>query len=63
MDSITELVDTTDITIIPTMNPDGFDRGKEGACSGADYKTGRFNEGRNKRRFLSLDPKMIIWHV
>ena len=46
MDSITELVDTTDITIIPTMNPDGFDRGKEGECSGADHKTGRFNEGR-----------------
>ena len=38
-------MDTTDITIIPTINPDGFDRGKEGACSGADYKTGRYNEG------------------
>ena len=46
-DNITELVDTTDITIIPTMNPDGFDRGKEGECSGADYRTGRFNQGRN----------------
>ena len=39
------MVDTTDITIIPTINPDGFDRGTEGACSGADYKTGRYNEG------------------
>ena len=46
VDSITELVDTTDITIIPTMNPDGFDRGKEGECSGTDYKSGRLNEGR-----------------
>ena len=46
MDSITELVDTTDITIIPSMNPDGFDRGKEGECSGTDYKSGRLNEGR-----------------
>jgi len=45
IDTVTELVDTTDITIIPTINPDGFDRGTEGACSGADYKTGRFNEG------------------
>ena len=49
VDSITELVDTTDITIIPTMNPDGFDRGKEGECSGADHKTGRFNEGKGYR--------------
>ena len=39
-------MDTTDITIIPTMNPDGFDRGKEGECSGTDYKSGRLNEGR-----------------
>ena len=39
------MVDTTDITIIPTINPDGFDRGTEGACSGANYKTGRYNEG------------------
>ena len=46
MDSITGFVDTTDITIIPTMNPDGFDRGKEGECSGTDYKSGRLNEGR-----------------
>ena len=45
VDYITELVDTTDITIIPTINPDGFDRGTEGACSGADYRTGRYNEG------------------
>jgi len=45
VEMITNLVDTTDITIIPTINPDGFDRGKEGACSGANYKTGRFNEG------------------
>ena len=45
VDTLTRLVDTTDITIIPTINPDGFDRGTEGACSGADYKTGRYNEG------------------
>ena len=34
LDEITELINNTDITIIPTMNPDGFDRGTEGACSG-----------------------------
>jgi len=43
---ITNLIDSTNITIIPTMNPDGFDRGTEGACSGGDYKTGRYNEGK-----------------
>lgn len=42
---IATLLATTDITIIPTINPDGFDRGTEGACSGGDYKTGRYNEG------------------
>jgi carboxypeptidase D len=42
---ITSLINETDITIIPTINPDGFDRGDEGSCSGADYHTGRFNEG------------------
>jgi len=45
VDTITDLMNRTDITIIPTINPDGFDRGEEGACSGADYKAGRFNEG------------------
>ena len=40
-------MDSTDITIIPTMNPDGFDRGKEGECSGTDYKSGRLNDGRS----------------
>ena len=58
---ITQLVDTTDITIIPTINPDGFDRAMEGKCSGNngtvkekhklifqgdDYKSGRLNEGK-----------------
>jgi len=42
---IRQLLDTTNITIIPTINPDGFDRSTEGACSGGDYATGRYNEG------------------
>ena len=36
--SITKLVDNTDITIIPTINPDGFDRSEEGECSGKKKK-------------------------
>ena len=56
-------MDRTDITIIPTINPDGFDRGTEGACSGADYKTGRFNEGNRdlNRDFPTVRSKAFIW--
>ena len=32
---VADLLATTEITLIPTINPDGFDRGTEGACSGA----------------------------
>ena len=31
---VADLLATTEITLIPTINPDGFDRGTEGACSG-----------------------------
>ena len=31
---VADLLASTDITLIPTINPDGFDRGTEGACSG-----------------------------
>ena len=39
------ILDTTDLYILPTMNPDGFERAKEGRCLGGSYMEGRLNEG------------------
>ncbi|XP_072318667.1 carboxypeptidase D isoform X1 [Eucyclogobius newberryi] len=38
---VTELVNTTDIYIMPSMNPDGFEKSKEGDCKGDHH--GRHN--------------------
>ena len=40
------MVDSIDLWILPTVNPDGFARGSEGRCLGGNYETGRYNEGR-----------------
>ncbi|CAB4057524.1 CPD [Lepeophtheirus salmonis] len=45
-DRLTKFINTTDLWIVPTINPDGFARASEGACEGGGYKEGRFNEGR-----------------
>lgn len=45
---ITELVDTTDIYIMPSMNPDGFEKSIEGDCSGN-------NGGRSNARNMDLN--------
>ncbi|XP_053729224.1 carboxypeptidase D [Synchiropus splendidus] len=42
---VTELVNTTDIYIMPSMNPDGFEKSKEGDCSG---EHGGRNNAENK---------------
>ena len=31
---VADLLSNTDITLIPTINPDGFDRASEGSCAG-----------------------------
>jgi len=41
-----KILETTDLWLLPTMNPDGFARAKEGDCYGDRYTHGRQNEGR-----------------
>uniref|UniRef100_A0A8C5BHP1 Carboxypeptidase D, a n=1 Tax=Gadus morhua TaxID=8049 RepID=A0A8C5BHP1_GADMO len=45
---VTELVNTTDIYIMPSMNPDGFEKSVEGECDGTD-------EGRVNARKIDLN--------
>lgn len=45
---ITELVNATDIYIMPSMNPDGFERSREGDCNGD-------NGGRNNAKDTDLN--------
>ncbi|GAB0099272.1 Carboxypeptidase D [Sergentomyia squamirostris] len=40
---VTKLVDTTDIFLMPSLNPDGFERSKEGSCESPDNYVGRNN--------------------
>ena len=40
---VTALLDTTDIAILPTLNPDGFEESRKGSCSGARNNRGRLN--------------------
>ena len=40
---IIHLIENTDIHIMPSMNPDGFERSKIGICSGYDHQSGRTN--------------------
>ena len=43
-DTVTKLIDSTDIYIVPTMNPDGFEVAEEGAC---DSERGHGRENAN----------------
>jgi carboxypeptidase D len=41
---ITELVDNTDIYLMPSMNPDGFEVSREGNCESITNYFGRYNK-------------------
>lgn len=46
---VTELVNTTDIYIMPSMNPDGFEKSVEGDCAGqADGRSNAKNQDLNR---------------
>jgi len=48
---IMKLLDTTDIHLMPSMNPDGFERATKGICRGYSHDTGRTNvEGKDLNR-------------
>ena len=40
---IVEMIRNIDIHLVPTVNPDGFERAKEGDCDGKDMASGRTN--------------------
>ncbi|XP_008548171.1 carboxypeptidase D [Microplitis demolitor] len=40
---VTRLVNTTDIFLMPSLNPDGFEKSKEGLCDSLNDYTGREN--------------------
>ena len=41
-----KILESLDLWLLPTVNPDGFARGTEGKCLGGNYETGRYNEGK-----------------
>ena len=43
-DRIRRIIDTTDISLLPSLNPDGFSRAKAKECSGSGKSTGAFND-------------------
>ena len=48
---IVKLLDTTDIHVMPSMNPDGFERATKGICRGYSHGSGRTNvEGKDLNR-------------
>ena len=59
---ITALVDSTDIAILPSLNPDGFTKARKGSCSGGR----RGDQGRNNFNNVDLTsdfPSLADWET
>lgn len=52
--NVTKLVSTTEIHIMPSMNPDGFERSSEGSCTGVSGRYNTFGKDLN-RNFPTWD--------
>lgn len=42
-ETVTSLLNNTEIHILPSLNPDGFEKAREGDCNGFDKRSGREN--------------------
>lgn len=42
---IRKIIDETDISILPSLNPDGYDQATRGSCSGTGKSAGNYNDG------------------
>ena len=53
---VVNILRQTDLWILPSMNPDGFKRAKEGKCGGEGFSSGRTNRG-----FKDLNRDFPTW--
>ena len=50
--TVKDLVDTTDIWLMPSMNPDGFHIAREGDCNGVHGRRNAYSELSLHNRYL-----------